>query len=85
MSSLSVENLRVSYAGRDGEVVALDGYSLNVAEGSLTVLRGESGCGKSTALNAIAGLETWIEAQEGAISATSYQDYLHVFDSSLVR
>ena len=43
MSSLSVENLRVSYAGRDGEVVALDGYSLNVAEGSLTVLLGESG------------------------------------------
>jgi predicted RND superfamily exporter protein len=28
-------------------------------------------------LNAIAGLEGWIEAQEGAISATSYQDYLH--------
>jgi len=28
-------------------------------------------------LNAIAGLEAWIEAQEGTISATSYQDYLH--------
>ncbi len=56
MSSLSVENLRVSYAGREGAVVALDGYSLDVAEGSLTVLLGESGCGKSTALNAIAGL-----------------------------
>jgi predicted RND superfamily exporter protein len=28
-------------------------------------------------LNAIAGLEDWIEAQDGTISATSYQDYLH--------
>lgn len=28
-------------------------------------------------LNTIAGLEDWIEAQEGTISATSYQDYLH--------
>lgn len=28
-------------------------------------------------LNAIAGLEDWIEAQEGTISATSYQDFLH--------
>ena len=56
MSRLFVENLLVSYAGRDGPVVALDGYSLEVAPGSLTVLLGESGCGKSTALNAIAGL-----------------------------
>lgn len=56
MSRLGIENLSVSYPGRDGPVVALDGYSLDVAPGSLTVLLGESGCGKSTALNAIAGL-----------------------------
>jgi len=56
VSRLSIENLSVSYPGRDGPVVALDGYSLDVAPGSLTVLLGESGCGKSTALNAIAGL-----------------------------
>jgi iron(III) transport system ATP-binding protein len=56
VSRLSVENLTVSYDGRDGMVVALAGCSLEVAEGSLTVLLGESGCGKSTALNAIAGL-----------------------------
>jgi ABC-type sugar transport system ATPase subunit len=56
MSHLVIDNLRVNYAGRFGPVVALDGYSLDVAPGSLTVLLGESGCGKSTALNAIAGL-----------------------------
>jgi iron(III) transport system ATP-binding protein len=56
VSRLSIDNLNVSYTGRDGPVTALDGYSLDVAPGSLTVLLGESGCGKSTALNAIAGL-----------------------------
>ena len=56
MSRLVIEDLRVSYAGRSGQVVALDGFSLDVAPGSLTVLLGESGCGKSTALNAVAGL-----------------------------
>ena len=56
MSKLSVENLRVTYQGREGPVAALSGYNLEVPEGSLTVLLGESGCGKSTALNAIAGL-----------------------------
>jgi len=56
VSRLSISDLSVSYQGREGPVVALDGYSLDVAPGSLTVLLGESGCGKSTALNAIAGL-----------------------------
>ncbi len=64
MSHLVIDDLRVSYAGRDGSVVALDGFSLDVAPGSLTVLLGESGCGKSTALNAIAGL---VHPDEGRI------------------
>ncbi len=53
---LTIEDLRVSYAGDGGEVHALAGYSLAVKAGSLTVLLGESGCGKTTALNAVAGL-----------------------------
>ena len=43
--------------GRDGhgDVVALDGIDLEVAQGELVCLLGPSGCGKSTLLNAIAG------------------------------
>ena len=37
---------------------AIDGLSLVVREGTLTVLLGPSGCGKSTCLRLIAGLET---------------------------
>ena len=40
-----------------GGVVAVDGFSLDVADGEFLVLLGPSGCGKSTVLRMIAGLE----------------------------
>ena len=42
---------------RYGDVVAVDGLSLDVHDGEFMVLLGPSGCGKSTALRMIAGLE----------------------------
>ena len=41
-----------------GGTVALDGLSLEVADGEFMILVGSSGCGKTTALRLIAGLET---------------------------
>ncbi|MDQ7827400.1 MAG: ABC transporter ATP-binding protein [Armatimonadota bacterium] len=41
-----------------GEVRAVDGVNLDVAEGELLVLLGPSGCGKTTLMRMIAGLET---------------------------
>ena len=40
---------------RFGEVLAVDDFSLDVAEGELLVLLGPSGCGKTTTLRMIAG------------------------------
>ncbi|HET6946415.1 MAG TPA: ABC transporter ATP-binding protein [bacterium] len=40
-----------------GEVRAVDGVDLDVAEGELLVLLGPSGCGKTTLMRIIAGLE----------------------------
>lgn len=40
-----------------GDVRALDGFNLDVWEGSLLTLLGPSGCGKTTALRVIAGFE----------------------------
>src|SRR5919198_6494854 len=40
-----------------GPVVAVDGLSLEAADGEFLILVGPSGCGKSTALRMVAGLE----------------------------
>ena len=43
---------------RFGDVAAVKGVDLDVAEGSLVALLGPSGCGKTTTLRMIAGLES---------------------------
>ena len=48
-----------------GGVKAVDGLSLDIADGEFMVLVGPSGCGKSTALRSIAGLD---EITSGTIS-----------------
>jgi putrescine transport system ATP-binding protein len=45
-------------AKRFGEVVAVDGVSLEIAEGEFFALLGPSGCGKTTLMRILAGLET---------------------------
>src|SRR5216110_2389040 len=56
-SKLAIENVSKSFKGGSGSVLALDRVSLNVAEGEFVCLVGSSGCGKTTLLNMIAGLE----------------------------
>jgi polar amino acid transport system ATP-binding protein len=45
------------YKWHRNDFLALDGFSLSLESGDLTVLIGPSGCGKSTALRCLAGLE----------------------------
>jgi oligopeptide/dipeptide ABC transporter ATP-binding protein len=60
---VSVRNLRVYYGTLRGAVRAVDGVSLDIAEGEVVGLVGESGCGKSTFGRGILGL-----LPEGAVS-----------------
>ena len=46
---IQVKNLRTHFFTQDGVVAAVEGLSLDVAEGEMIGLVGESGCGKSTA------------------------------------
>lgn len=51
--------LRIDGVGRSfGDVRALDGISLDIAENEFFALLGPSGCGKTTLLRSIAGFET---------------------------
>lgn len=52
---LQIVNLRKEFS--DGSVAAVDGIDLDVAAGETVALLGSSGCGKSTTLNMVVGLE----------------------------
>jgi NitT/TauT family transport system ATP-binding protein len=56
-SKLAIDNVSKSFQSASGTVLALDHVSLTVAEGEFVCLVGASGCGKTTLLNIIAGLE----------------------------
>jgi len=61
MSGLELSNV----VKRFGDVTVVQQMDLSIAEGEFVVLLGESGCGKSTTLRMIAGLE---EVTEGRIT-----------------
>jgi peptide/nickel transport system ATP-binding protein len=53
MTVLSVRDLTVTYTTQAGPIPAVRGVSLDIDKGEVLGLAGESGCGKSTVVNAI--------------------------------
>ena len=53
---LKIDNVKKVFQTRNGEMVALNGVSLDIKENEFICVVGPSGCGKSTLLNIIAGL-----------------------------
>ena len=56
LTAIELEDLRVSYRGRRGSVVAVDKLSLSVPTGGVFGFLGANGAGKTTAIRAIVGL-----------------------------
>jgi peptide/nickel transport system ATP-binding protein len=66
MSVLSVRDLAISYSTQGGPVPAVRGVTFDIEKGEVLGLAGESGCGKSTIVNAILRLlppETKVEGE----------------------
>jgi iron(III) transport system ATP-binding protein len=62
---LTVRGLSKTYATADGNFQALKGIDFEIPQGGFYTLLGESGCGKSTTLRCVAGLE---EPDSGSIA-----------------
>ena len=53
---VKIDNVRKVFNTRNGEMVALNGVSLDIHDNEFICVVGPSGCGISTLLNIIAGL-----------------------------
>ena len=54
---LIIKNLSKIYHTDDSEILAIDGLNLNIKEGEFVAIVGSSGCGKTTLLSILCGLE----------------------------
>lgn len=63
MTLIAVRDLVKVFVKDKREIVALDGFSMDVLEGEFVCLLGPSGCGKTTVLRIVAGLETKTSGQ----------------------
>lgn len=56
MSYLEIKNMEISFPTPKGKYTAVQNIDLSIAKGEIISIIGHSGCGKSTILNAIAGM-----------------------------
>lgn len=66
MNKIELKNITKSYETAEGEKVAVRNVSFSLDEGSLCVIGGENGSGKSVLMNIISGLE---KADSGSVSS----------------
>ena len=81
--SVTVANLSVAYRSHRGDVTAVDGVSLTIADGEIMGLAGESGCGKSTLGNALIYLDPRMKVTEGKVALDGRD--LPIADSKAMR
>jgi ABC-type lipoprotein export system ATPase subunit len=83
---LQLQNVTKIYKTKAGDVKALNGISLTFPDSGLVFITGKSGCGKTTLLNVIGGLDG-IDSGEicvqdkkfSSFSATEYDSYRNTF------
>ena len=58
MSYLEIKDLEISFPTPKGKYIAVRDINLSIKKGEIISIIGHSGCGKSTIMNAIAGMLT---------------------------
>ena len=76
---LSLRGVTKTYGAGDTQIQILKGVNLDVREGEFLVILGESGCGKSTMLNIIGGMDQLT----GGTFLFNGADYSHADDNTL--
>lgn len=79
MAGIELRELCKSYPLEGRELVVLDGINLQIPEHSITVILGRSGCGKTTLLRLVGGLE---QADAGSISFSAAHRTAYVFQEA---
>lgn len=57
MSLIELKNINKCYSNGDKEISILENFNLTVNEGEMVAICGKSGCGKTTLLNILAGID----------------------------
>jgi NitT/TauT family transport system ATP-binding protein len=86
-NSIELSGVSKIYRSRGGNVVALDRVDLTVTPGEFVALLGTSGCGKTTLLRILAGLETRTEGKvaiDGAEVQGPVEGVSFVFQTSVL-
>ncbi len=78
-SLISLRGVTKTFGSGDNQVQVLKGVNLDIREGEFLVILGESGCGKSTMLNIIGGMD---RLTDGSFVYDG-TDYSHVDDDTL--
>jgi peptide/nickel transport system ATP-binding protein len=81
--TLVVDDLRVYYRSLAGDVKAVDGANLELADGEIMGLAGESGCGKSTLGKALIHLDTRMRWVDGHVTLDGEE--LRVWDDGAMN
>jgi peptide/nickel transport system ATP-binding protein len=81
--TLVVDDLRVYYRSLAGDVKAVDGVSLELADGEIMGLAGESGCGKSTLGKSLIHLDTRMRWVGGHVMLDGEE--LQVWDDAVMN
>lgn len=90
MAGIELKNIQKSYSVDDRTLHVLKGINLHIPEKSITVILGRSGCGKTTLLRLVGGLESpdFGEIKFTAEHKTAYvfqeprlMPWLHVWDN----